>query len=344
MSESQEVQSEAEQSKGPPTRSRLTAQAVMAAAERGDEPLRRAASERRIRVVWNANAGRKAGLRTNSVNEAELRRLMHKYGLGDELVATDSEARAVAAIEEARDNGYDTVVAAGGDGTAILVASHLIHSDTALGIFPLGSVMNVARQLGIPRNLEAAAALVALGYKRRIDIGTARGEPFFESAAVGINAAVFNELSQVDGGDLRALPRAIRQAFRYRPHRMTIRLDKGRLHIRALLVTVSVGPYNAAGFTVAPDAKLDDGLFDVTIFRHFSKFELFRHLVAIAFGRRAYSPHVKVYRSARARIEGSRPLPVRPDGHDLGTTPMDFTIQARALPVIAAGHVETLSD
>ena len=52
--------------------------------------------------------------------------------------------------------------------------------------------------------------------------------------------------------------------------------------------------------TVAPDARLDDGKFDVRVFRHFSKFELLRHLASIAFGRRRYSPHVR--RTARRRV------------------------------------------
>jgi diacylglycerol kinase (ATP) len=316
---------------------------VIAAAERGDAPLRTAAPGRRIRVVWNPQAGRKAGIPTSRVDEAELRRLMRKYGLGDELVATRSEEHAIEVVRQAREQGYDTVVAAGGDGTVGLVARNLIDSEPALGIFPLGSVMNVARQLGIPRNVEAAAAIIALGFRRRIDVGTTRDEPFFESAAVGMNAAIFSELSRIDEGDWLALPRAVRQAFRYRPVRMEIKLDRGTIRARALLVTVSVGPYNAAGFTVAPEAKLDDGLFDVTVFRHFSKLDLFRHLLSIAFGRRAYSPHVRIYRSARARVDAAQPLPGRADGRDLGETPLDFAIKPRALNVIAAGHVETLS-
>lgn len=311
----------------------LTVEEVIAAAERGDPPLQLAGEQRRIRVIWNAKAGHTAGLPTGA-GEDELRRVMRKYRLGEDLVPTHSEEEAIAAAQEARERGYDTVVAAGGDGTFGLVAPHLLECETAIGVFPLGTIMNVARQLGIPRNLEAAAAIVALGHTRRVDVGITGGEPFFESAAVGMNAAIFSGLSGIEEGDWRALPRAVRLAFRYRPARVHVRLDRGQIRTRALLITVSIGPYNAAGFTVAPDAKLDDGLFDITVFRHFSKLELFRHLISIAFGRRAYSPHVKVYRSARVHIDGSRPLPARGDGRDLGATPMEFVIKPRALKAI----------
>lgn len=315
---------------------------VVEAAERGEAPLHIADGSKRYRVIWNANAGRKRRPTGPTVDEPELRRLMAKYGLGDDLVATTSDQDAVRATDAARDNGIDIVVAAGGDGTFDLIAERLLGSETAVGIIPLGSVMNVARQLGIPRHVEAAFGILALGEVHPIDIGIARGAPFFESAAVGMNAQIFNALSRTEEGDWLAPLRAVWHAFRYRPARMTITLDQETLELRSLLTTVSIGPYNGAGFTVAPDAKLDDGLADVTVFRHFSKLELLRHFVSICFGRHAYSPHVRVYRSAHVRVEGARPLPGRADGRDVGTTPLEFGVRPRCLRVVTAGRVETL--
>jgi diacylglycerol kinase family enzyme len=86
--------------------------------------------------------------------------------------------------------------------------------------------------------------------------------------------------------------------------------------------------------TVAPGARLDDGRFDVTIFEHFSKWELIRHLAAIAFGRRRFVPHISTYRSTFARISSVHPLPARADSHDLGTTPVEFRVLPAALKVI----------
>jgi diacylglycerol kinase family enzyme len=151
-----------------------------------------------------------------------------------------------------------------------------------------------------------------------------------------MNAAVFGQLARADSGHYRAIGRALYIAFRYRPARMTIQLDDAAdVEHRALLTTVSLGPYNGLGFTVAPDAKLEDGLFDVTVFRHFSKFQLIRHLASIAFGRRSWSPHTQVYRSAKVRIEGARPLPARADSRELGTTPVEFAVRSRVLKVVA---------
>ncbi len=295
---------------------------------------RPATSTGRIRVLWNANAGSKGGISTNSTGEPELRELMARHGLGDDLVASTSEEEAVEATRDARESGYHAVVAAGGDGTVRLAATHLLESDTSLGILPMGSVMNIARMLGISRDLEEAAATIAAGATRRIDVGMSGDEPFFESASVGMNAAIFKQVQQADEGDYRGIARALRTAFRYRPARMAVALDEGTIRTRALMITVSNGPYTGAGFTVAPDARLDDGRFDVNVFRHFSKLDLIRHFGSIAFGRRAYSPHVRAYRSRRVRIEGSRPLPARADSEDLGKTPVEFVTHHRVLSVI----------
>jgi diacylglycerol kinase (ATP) len=270
---------------------------------------------------------------------------MARAGLGDELITTDSEAAAVASAREAVAAGYGMVVAAGGDGTIGLVARQLLETETALGMLPMGSIMNIPRMLGIPRDLEEAAAVLRDRAIRRIDVGRIDGgDAFFEAASVGLPAAVFREAAQADAGDHLAIWRSIVIAFRYRPSRLVIELDthpgdppdpERVRRTRALLVAVANGPFMGAGFTVAPDAQLDDGLLDVRIFRHWSKKELVRHFAAIAFGRRAYAPHVETARAARVTIASARPLPARADSVDLGTTPVTLTVRPGALLVVA---------
>jgi len=290
----------------------------------------------RVRVIWNAQAGSKGGISTNSCSEEQLRALLEREGLGNELHATDSpdEARELAA--EAARNGYDLVVAAGGDGTIGLVATELLGSQTALGILPLGSVMNVARSLGLPREVDAAASVLGDGEIRSIDVGETHGRSFYEAGSVGMNAAMFREAERFDRGDWLSILRTIWVAFRYRPARMELKLDDRSVRTRALMVTVANGPYTGVGLTVAPDAVLDDGRFDVVVFRRFSKLRLLSHLASIAFGRRRIAPEIKTYRSRRVRIASAHPLPCRADSDDLGTTPVEFTVRPQALRVVVS--------
>ncbi len=319
-----------------------------AADDRQDDAIHEAADatrrlgklDSRVRVILNPNAGSKAGIPTNvSDPEALLRSLMAKHDLGDDLVVTQSEEEAIAATRDAVRQGYGTVAAAGGDGTIGEIAHELLHTETALGILPLGSVMNIARMLDLPRDLAEAARAIADARSsdsiRIIDVGRANDTVFFEAGSVGMNAVVFRETNRFGDGDWRSLFSAVRVAFRYRPARMTIQLDDRSISTRALMVAIANGPYTGIGFTVAPGANLEDGLFDVRLFRRFSRWELFSHFRGIAFGRHTYSPKVETYRSRSVHITSVSRLPARADCHDLGYTPVMYIVIPGALRIVS---------
>jgi diacylglycerol kinase (ATP) len=288
----------------------------------------------RRRFILNPTAGTKAGVQTSFQDPEQIRSLLADRQLGDDLVVTETEEEAVAAVQSAVEQQFDAVVAIGGDGTAGLVARELLGTQTALGLIPSGSVMNIGRMLGIPRDPEAAVAIVASGRTVTIDVGAVNGSVFFEAGSVGLNAPVFQAAQRFDSGERRSILEAIWVAVRYRPARMTITMDEGIVVTRALVVTVANGAYTGMGFTVAPDALLDDGKFDVTIFRRFSRTGLLIHFCRIAFGRRSYSPRVTTYRSSTVKITSVHPLPCRADSHDLGTTPVTFSCRPAMLKVI----------
>lgn len=289
---------------------------------------------RKVRVIWNPQAGQKAGITTNRTSGEDMVAMLEAQGLADEICETTSAEDAPRLAAEAARDGFDLVVAAGGDGTIGAVATELLGTDTTLGILPLGSIMNIARSLGLPRDLAGAVEVLATGELRSIDVGEVNSKPFFENGSVGMNAAMFREAQEFEQGDWLSILRTVWVAFRYRPARMEVRLDDRRIRTRALMITVSNGPYTGPAMTVAPDARLDDGHFDVRIFRRFSKVQLIRHLASIAFGRRRYAPEVSTFRSARVRVESAHPLPCRADSEDLGTTPVDFVTRPKALRVV----------
>ncbi len=293
-------------------------------------------SDDRIRVLWNPTSGSKGGIPTNRTSRETLLELMDRYGLGHELIETGSEEEAIEASKDAVAQGYGIVVAAGGDGSIGLVGRQLFDSATALGMLPLGSVMNIPRMIGLPRDLDEAAQVLRDGHVRQIDVGVAGETIFYEAASVGLHAAISRDVAKVDEGDYGAILQSILSAFRYRPSRMSIELDgRTAFERRALLVVVANGPYMGAGFTVAPGASIDDGLFDVSVFLHYSKPELIRHFVSIAFGRRAYTPHVQTERARHVRITGRGLLPARADSTDLGLTPVEFEMRPGVLRVVA---------
>jgi YegS/Rv2252/BmrU family lipid kinase len=295
-------------------------------------------------VILNASAGRKAGIATNeATSPGDIEALFTPLGVDVSVHATTSEEDAVATTLEGVSAGCQAIVAAGGDGTFGLVARTILSAPgpengaalPALGVLPLGSAMNVARSLGVPRDLPAAAAIIADGHIRSIDVGELAGGPaFFEALAIGLHAERFAEAAAFDEGDWAAPLRAALTAVRHVPSRLTLHLDEGAISTRALIVSVSNGPYTGLGFTVAPDARLDDGRFDIRLFERFSRLELLRHFGSIALGRRRYEPRVRTYRSRGVRVEGVPPLRVMVDGEDAGETPVGATVHPAALRVL----------
>ena len=287
-------------------------------------------------VIFNANAGAKRRAPGQApLNEETLRDALAKHGITARIVTTMSAEEASQAVREAVAAGEKLIIAAGGDGTIGQVASELLGNEqVALGILPLGSVMNVARMLGVPRDIDAAAGVLAAGRTRLIDVGHANDVTFYETASVGMNAEMFAAAQSWEDGDLASPFRVIAAAFRYRPARMVVEMDDTTITTRALMVTISNGAFMGLAMTVAPEARLEDGKLDVKVWRHFSKLELLRHLASITFGRRRYSPHFSAYRSARVVITSRSALPCRADSHDLGTTPLECRAQRAALKVV----------
>ena len=291
-------------------------------------------TSRRFLVVWNPEAGSKAGVPTNRTTEEELRRAMAAADLGDDLFVSSSMAATERRMREAVEAGVDVIVAAGGDGTAGFVAEAIVGTPTALGILPLGSAMNIARSLGIPRDVAAATEILASGEIATVDVGQAPDGLFFEMASVGINAAVLAEAHKLAEGEFHSIVGIIRAIVAYRPATMTIELDDETVRTGALMIVVANTPFTGAGLTLAPDARMNDGLFDITVYRHFSRWELVRHAFSIIAGRRSYSPKVRTYRSAHVRITSRRPLPARADDRDLGETPLELEVVPGALRVV----------
>src|SRR5437763_11504657 len=105
-------------------------------------------------IIVNPRAGQKAGLRTNAFGLRDVEAVLARHGLEAELWPTEYQDHATELARRAVREGRPLVVAAGGDGTVAEVAAGLIGGETRLGVLPLGSVMNLARMLGVPRNLE----------------------------------------------------------------------------------------------------------------------------------------------------------------------------------------------
>src|SRR5437588_7419748 len=129
----------------------------------------------RVMVIVNPASGKKGGITTNAAGTGEVRQLLEANNIQADIVETERPGHAIELAKKAVEEGYDIVVACGGDGTIAEVATALIRTKVALGILPLGSANNVARMMHVPFDLSEAARLLRQGEIHRIDVGRCNG-------------------------------------------------------------------------------------------------------------------------------------------------------------------------
>ncbi len=276
-----------------------------------------AATLRPVRLIFNP----KSGLLKKVATLDEVVEMLRRHGLQAEVTVKTSGKVARAAAKAAAENKEELVIAAGGDGTIEDVATQLVESETTLGILPIGTRNNLARELGVPLDLDHACALLAAGITRKIDIGRVRAgagsdvEYFLESAGIGLSAIVLPAGQELRKGRLARLPRALRKLFEFKPNAVEVELDNGdRILANSSLVTVSNAPLLGMNYMVAPDAKMDDGLLEIAVYDGMTATDLTAYFLKTTEGRRAYDPNIHFYRSRQAVIRSNQAMPVATDG------------------------------
>lgn len=262
---------------------------------------------------------------------------------------THTDDHSVQAIRQAVSEGYDLVVAAGGDGTVAHVAHQLVGSDTALGIIPLGTANILARDLGLPLDIEQATTLLVGDHQvLALDVIGVGDRHFFVHVGIGLDALMIRETSREAKriwGSLAYLSALLRRLRNFRGRRFRMVVDERELVLRATQVLVAnVGTLGVAPLRWGPAIDPADGQLDLCIFKARSFFDYLRLATAILRLHPERSAHAEYRRVHRhVTIEASRPLPIQADGEVIGQTPVEITVKPGALRVIVP-HKQGASD
>lgn len=304
----------------------------------------------KLYVILNPRAGRGlAGRRRNELEQA-----LQAKAIPFELVTTPTQGSATALSHQAIQRGYQRLVVVGGDGTlnevANAVLSHYVQSATrvALGIVPLGTGSDFIKSFEgfVPNDIAGAVARLAVGRTRSIDAGcvsvtspTYQGSHYFiNNLALGIDAHVADEGQKVTQfkGVAVYLVAALRALARYRLQIMTVRFDGTELRRRFLLATVANGRCQGGGFWLTPDARLDDGLFDLCLVEKLRLDQIVRYVPLAMRGKHTTLPHVWMARSNRVEVEYTAPALIITDGERVVTDARSATVTLlpQALDVI----------
>ncbi len=291
-------------------------------------------------VVNPAAGGGRAGHRWVRV-EAEARRLADL-----EAVTPAGAAATRTAIAAALDRGCRRVVAFGGDGTAHLVANALLAAgaghDVTFGVVAAGTGSDLARALAVPRGVLPALARALLGPPAPMDAGRCEGEGaafhFINIASAGIGGMVDEMVNALPRRGTTAFLRATLSALRrYRCVPVRIALDgKAWYEGPILLAAVANGTCFGKGMRAAPQARTDDGLFDVVVAGEIGGPDLLRRLLQLYLGRHLDAKPVRWARARTVRLEPLAPLPVLDaDGETYASGAATFTVLPAALRVAA---------
>jgi diacylglycerol kinase (ATP) len=286
-------------------------------------------------LIGNPSAGQKAGFSTNSGTVDDAVAALREIAIDPVVWLTSEAGDGTVLARRALDQGFELVIAAGGDGTVQEVAQPLVGTAATLGVMPLGSIMNVARTLGITRDLAQAAEVIASGRLLAMDVGQVRDRYFLEYASVGIDAHLRPLWHQIDAGRWSLIRAFVRALLRYRSRRMTIRVDGQEHRVHALMTVVANTPYFGWAVEMHPEAKIDDGCFEVKIFNRFTVAELLIFGIKLRCGLRPRPDKIRHLRGKAVEITARRPLAVHADVKPSGTTPVSFQIVPQALRVWA---------
>jgi YegS/Rv2252/BmrU family lipid kinase len=282
-------------------------------------------------LVNPAAAGGKA-LAAVAPARAELERL----GADFRVIETSSGEHAKHEARAAAVKG-ETVVAIGGDGLVGTLAGAICGTDTPLAIIPAGRGNDFARVLEIPTDPAAAARLAYEGHTRLLDVGEVDGKSFVGIASVGFDSdanRIANDAKLVKGNLVYAYA-ALRALAKWKPARFEVVIDGEHHEVTGYSVGICNSKAYGGGMYAAPQAELDDGLFDVILSGTTPKRRfLFRTLPKVFKGTHLEDPSFSCFRGASVEVSADRPFVIYADGDPLAELPATVQVRPRVLHVV----------
>lgn len=183
-----------------------------------------------------------------------------------DIVYTRYPGHATEITNWAKEQGYDKIVAIGGDGTVNEIANALVDSDLSLAIIPLGSGNGLARHLELPMKRDIAMLVARDGQVVEVDCGIVEDKNFFCTMGLGFDALISRHFANTRRRGLLAYSRiAIENFLNYEPQDYHITVDGEEYDFKAFIIAVCNAAQYGNNAYIAPHASMNDGLLDVTI-------------------------------------------------------------------------------
>jgi diacylglycerol kinase family enzyme len=298
---------------------------------------------KRVRALINVRAGIFGTRRAGEVEEA-LKASFARRAIVAQIEVIDGDGLH-AAVERGRDQAergeIDALVIGGGDGTVRVAAAALAGTNLPLGIVPLGTLNHFAKDLGIPLHLEDAAAVIAAGQTRRVDLAEVNGEVFINNSSIGIYPYMVIDRERRRAQHRLAKWAAMVPAF----FRMMRHFPRRRLRISAAgferpyrtpCLFVGNNEYSMELFTLGRRRRLDSGKLWFYVVKPREPLQFFWMVCRLCFGRMDQLRDLDTFELTEGEIsaKASR-LPVALDGDvRIMHAPLHYRSRHGALTVI----------
>lgn len=265
-----------------------------------------------------------------------LRTQVEKLARGTILCATSHAGEAEHLARNAAKEGYERIVAAGGDGTINEIVNGIAGHNVTLGVLPLGTMNVFATELGLPVNdLARCWKIIQQNRADRVDLPRANRKHFVQLAGVGLDAQAVKETSRTfkrNFGPLSYLISAVQIASRTPP---VLRIESDdAVTGEGSFVLVGNGRLYGGRFPFFKQAVMNDGLLDVIVFKRLNYVDIIRYLQDVVFTPQISSREVEYFQTKHLRVSSEESVPVEIDGELVGNCPVEFKIRAGGLRVL----------
>lgn len=302
----------------------------------------------RTKIIANPTAGH--GKAAKAIPEIEHQ--LNQLGLDFELMQTKHKGDGIPLAYQAALDGFDVVVAAGGDGTVNEVLNGLMQAQkegkhAALGVICAGRGNDFAAGPGIPGDIAGGCQALKDDHRQWIDIGKVtggvhpEGRYFANNVGVGFDAIGTIEVAKLpQWGMLSFMIAIIKTIFLYyKGPVIQIDYDDQTLTSDTLMFLTMNGRRMGNGFQMAPESRMDDGLFDLVLARQVSRMRIFSLIPHFMKGTQGTQPEISTWRASRLSITAVKgTLPAQSDGEILCVdgTRLDIEILPRQVEVVCA--------
>jgi YegS/Rv2252/BmrU family lipid kinase len=285
-----------------------------------------------------------------------LRKYCREIHLGSvEFIITQRKKHAIELARQATEKGCDYLVAVGGDGTLNEVINGMLQSNLTateyptIGLLPLGSANDFARTAGISNSIEALIELIKSNTSKKIDLGkiiiqqTRETRYFINIAGVGLGAEIAQNLEQsssVLGPAFNYFRHIIKGFLNYVKKEVSCTSSTWQWKGRLLQMTVANGRYFGNAICIAPDARITDGLFQVSIFGDLSIWDYLKNYGNLKKGVKINLPQVCYHNTREVLLQSNDSCSIEADGEYVGLAPAVIKVMPKAISFLMPPDVQ----